>query len=130
MERVVHRTNNSQEGYWNRLNSGSANKLKFYRLVGVLYDDATHFKAEVTHIQEGHLGQRLSRKTKSINLKLQEAWDQHARGEITDFRMLYDPLNSTKPNTTLKHYLLSKYFIWERPRSQLMTSRKDMNYFL
>ena len=26
-------------------------------------------------------------------------------------KMLYDPLNSTKPNTTLKHYLLSKYFM-------------------
>ena len=95
------------------MNSGSAHKLKFYRLVGVLYDHATHFKVEVTHVQEGHLGQRLSRKTKSNNLKLQEAWDQHARGAITDFRMLYDPLNSTKPNMTLKHYLLSKYFIWE-----------------
>ena len=44
-------------------------------------------------------------------------------------RMLSDPLNTTKPNMTLKHCLLSKYFIWEQPRSQLMTSRKDMNYF-
>ena len=69
----------------------------------------------------------------SINLWLKiSEWDnmvQTCQNCISSVpKMLYDPLNSTKPNTTLKHYLLSKYFIWERPRPHLMTSCLNLNY--
>lgn len=86
--RTVHRTNNSIEGFHHKLNLMGTSKLKFYRLVSLLYENAQHFKADVAHVQEGHLRQKLSKKTKAINVKLTRAWDAHAQGEIDDFELL------------------------------------------
>jgi hypothetical protein len=86
--RIRHRTNNGTESYHHKLNRYSQQGLKFYKLVAFLHERAEEFKADVTHVQDGHLVQRINRRTKDIDAVLIAAWDKHARAELTDFELL------------------------------------------
>jgi len=86
--RRLHRTNNACENNHHSLNSDTTRSLGFYRLVDFLHQRSQRMSTLATHVNDGHVTQYIRPSTIRRDAKLCDAWDKHARQELSDFQLL------------------------------------------
>ncbi|KAK3108588.1 hypothetical protein FSP39_011475 [Pinctada imbricata] len=83
------RTNNDCEGWHHRINRrASKGNLPFYLLLQLLYDEADTIPLNLKMMKEGKLRRHQRKKTKQLEGKIFNAWDQYANNEISVSRLL------------------------------------------
>lgn len=84
------RTNNDVEGWHNRLNSHVSTRgpVPFYYLVSELYREASDIPLQLQLITEGKLERYQRERTRQLQAKIFQYWDQYTNREISASNLL------------------------------------------